>query len=59
MPFDQSPPVVSKAKLLIEERVKNALGLVIEFNEVLSVAYVEEQGMSVRDFPASTTFPSI
>ncbi|KAF8973055.1 hypothetical protein BDZ97DRAFT_1648790 [Flammula alnicola] len=45
VPFD-SAPAVCKARGLIQKRIKQALGISAEFNEVLSVAYMERQKMA-------------
>ncbi|KAJ6553490.1 hypothetical protein DFH09DRAFT_988081 [Mycena vulgaris] len=46
VPFDQAPSAVVDARQLITSRMKSALGTTHEFNEVLSVAYLENQDMS-------------
>jgi hypothetical protein len=46
-PFEQAAPVISEALRLIKERV-NLLIPQCEFNEVLSVAYMEGQRMDVH-----------
>ena len=47
VPMDEAPKCVRDAVELIKERVKSVVDDDIEFNEVLSTAYMEEQKMSV------------
>ncbi|KAF8904411.1 hypothetical protein CPB84DRAFT_1814416 [Gymnopilus junonius] len=44
--FDSAPEAVVKARALIQKRIKQALNVPAEFNEVLSAAYMERQRMS-------------
>ncbi|KAF5389462.1 hypothetical protein D9757_004253 [Collybiopsis confluens] len=46
LPWDRAPSAVVKAKAFIEERVNLALGMSLDFNEVLSAAYMDKQKMS-------------
>lgn len=51
MPFDEAPEAVRTALALIKARASAALGKPVDFNEILSAAYLEEQKMSVSDKP--------
>ncbi|KIY53548.1 hypothetical protein FISHEDRAFT_33045 [Fistulina hepatica ATCC 64428] len=46
VPFDRAASAVSKARNMIISQIKLATGSDISFNEVLSAAYMENQGMS-------------
>jgi hypothetical protein len=49
IPFDEAAPVsVVMARELIRNRARNSLGIDLDFNEVLSAAYLQKQKMSVR-----------
>ncbi|KAJ7760653.1 hypothetical protein DFH07DRAFT_816306 [Mycena maculata] len=45
-PFDRAPTAVTQARNLIQKRIHEALGAEHKFNEVLSVAYMEQQKMA-------------
>ncbi|KIK67152.1 hypothetical protein GYMLUDRAFT_257086 [Collybiopsis luxurians FD-317 M1] len=46
LPWDRAPSAVVKAKAFIEKRTELALQKCIQFNEVLSAAYMDKQKMS-------------
>ena len=46
-PLNEGAPAVLKALSLIQRRIESTLGKRIDFNEVLSAAYMEKQKMSV------------
>ncbi|EAU91450.2 hypothetical protein CC1G_01939 [Coprinopsis cinerea okayama7 len=46
VPFDQAPMAVIHARELIQRRIYEALGKGVEFNEVLTAAYMESQKMA-------------
>jgi len=46
LPWDKAPGAVLQAKNMIESRVSKALHGPVQFNEVLSAAYMERQRMS-------------
>ncbi|KAH8107752.1 hypothetical protein BXZ70DRAFT_9324 [Cristinia sonorae] len=46
VPWEKAPGAVIAARALINERMKQALGLDYEFNEVLSAGYMEKQKMA-------------
>ncbi|KAG7098843.1 hypothetical protein E1B28_000746 [Marasmius oreades] len=46
VPWDQAPGAVVKARDFIGTRTSQAIGSRVEFNEVLSAAYMEDQKMS-------------
>jgi len=46
VPFDQAPSAVVDARALIRKRISEALGMDVDFNEVLSAAYMEKQKMA-------------
>ncbi len=47
VPFDEAPEAVRTALAFIKSRATAALKKPIDFNEILSAAYLEEQKMSV------------
>lgn len=49
MPFEEAPDSVVGALDLIKERVKCVLKKEVDFNEILSNAYMERQKMSVSN----------
>ncbi|KAJ7752927.1 hypothetical protein B0H16DRAFT_1545390 [Mycena metata] len=46
VPFDRAPGAVLQARELIQKRMREALAVNYEFNEVLSAAYMEQQKMA-------------
>ncbi|KAF9004804.1 hypothetical protein BDQ17DRAFT_1354723 [Cyathus striatus] len=46
VPFSKAPSAVLNARDLIHDRIKQALGKTVSFNEVLSAAYMEKQKMA-------------
>ncbi|KAJ7034402.1 hypothetical protein C8F04DRAFT_573004 [Mycena alexandri] len=46
VPFDRAPGAVIQARELIQKRIREALAVRYEFNEVLSAAYMEQQKMA-------------
>jgi len=46
VPFENAPGAVLKARALIQKRMQQALGKHVEFNEILSAAYMERQKMA-------------
>ncbi|KAJ6513520.1 hypothetical protein DFH09DRAFT_941340 [Mycena vulgaris] len=46
VPFDRAPGAVIQARDLIQKRIREALGVPYEFNEVLSAGYMEQQKMA-------------
>ncbi|KAF8813860.1 hypothetical protein BYT27DRAFT_7334882 [Phlegmacium glaucopus] len=46
VPFENAPGAVVKARALIQKRIQQALETHVEFNEVLSAAYMERQKMA-------------
>lgn len=46
VPFGNAPKAVVKAQQLIANRVTAALGRLVEFNEILSAAYMQDQKMA-------------
>lgn len=47
VPFDRAPEVVRDALQLIKDRVAKVVEDGVNFNEILTAAYMEEQSMSV------------
>lgn len=47
MPFGKAPSAVLRAREMIQNRLRKALHIVSNFNEVLSAAYMERQKMAV------------
>ena len=48
VPFEEAPQAVRSALAFIKSRASAALNKPVDFNEILSAAYLEEQKMSVR-----------
>jgi hypothetical protein len=49
VPFSSAPSAVMSALKLIKERLEQTIDLSIDFNEVLTAAYMERQKMAVRE----------